>query len=100
MFMFQLLDFQDNYPLAYVNFIKQSLELSVAYVFTDAGKGLLFERFIVQCMNLLKGIVKCDAYRLNKLEEDEDSKDPRAFEAAKVCMHTPTPPQLTHTLNT
>ena len=84
--MFQLLDFQDNFPLAYVPFIKQSLELTVAFVFTDVGKGLLFERFIVQCMNLIKGIVKCDAYRLNKLEEGEDSKDPAAFEAATVSV--------------
>ena len=75
---------QDNFPLAYVGFIKQSLELTVSYVFTDTGKGLLFERFIVQCMNLIKGIVKCDAYRLDKFQEDEETKDPRAFEAAKV----------------
>ena len=78
----QLLDTQDTFPLSYVRFISRSLELSVTYVFTEAGRGLLFERFIVLNMNLIKSIVKCDYYRVSKVVED--TKELGAIDAHKV----------------
>ncbi|XP_038076376.1 importin-11-like [Patiria miniata] len=80
--MKMLLDIQDTFPLSYVAFIPQSLELSVSYVFTEAGKGLLFERFIVQNMNLIKSIVKCDYYRVSKVIEE--TKEQGAIDAHKA----------------
>lgn len=32
-------------------------------MFTPVGEGVTFERFIVQCMNLIKMIVKNDSYK-------------------------------------
>ena len=32
-------------------------------MFTPVGEGVAFERFTVQCMNLMKMIVKNDAYK-------------------------------------
>lgn len=42
------------------------MEFSVSYVFTEVGEGVTFERFIVQCMNLIKMIVKNYAYKPSK----------------------------------
>ncbi|XP_071793887.1 importin-11-like [Asterias amurensis] len=77
-----LLDTQDTFPLSYVSFIGRSLELSVTYIFTEAGRGLLFERFIVFNMNLIKSIVKCDYCRVSKVMEN--SKDLVAYDAQKA----------------
>lgn len=59
----QLLDFLEYHPCAFIPLIQRSLEFAVTYVFTPAGEGVTFERFIVQCMNLIKMIVKNDAYK-------------------------------------
>lgn len=45
------------HPLCYLELIPTSLEFSVFYCFTEAGQPLTFERFIIQCLNLLKGIL-------------------------------------------
>ncbi|XP_022099682.1 importin-11-like [Acanthaster planci] len=77
-----LLDTQDTFPLSYVAFIRRSLELSVSYVFAEAGKGLLFERFIVLNMNLIKSIVKCDYCRTSKVIEE--TKEQGTIDAHKA----------------
>ncbi|XP_047679102.1 importin-11 [Tachysurus fulvidraco] len=64
------LDFLETHPLSFIPLIQRSLEFSVSYVFTEQGVGLIFERFIVQCMNLIKMIIKNDAYRPAKNMED------------------------------
>lgn len=51
---------------SYLPLIQRSLEFSVSYVFTEVGEGVTFERFIVQCMNLIKMIVKNYAYKPSK----------------------------------
>ncbi|XP_068167834.1 importin-11 isoform X1 [Antennarius striatus] len=76
-----LLDFLEYHPCAFIPLIQRSLEFAVSYVFTPAGEGLTFERFIVQCMNLIKMIVKNDAYKPAK--NIEDSK-PESLEAHKI----------------
>ena len=81
-----MLDTQDAFPLSYVSFIPQSLELSVSYVFAEADKGLLFERFIVLNMNLIKSIVKCDYCRTSKVIEE--TKEQRTIDAQKVRVRT------------
>lgn len=61
-----MLDFLEYHPCAFIPLIQRSLEFAVSYVFTPAGEGVTFERFIVQCMNLMKMIVKNDAYKPTK----------------------------------
>ncbi|OCT57335.1 hypothetical protein XELAEV_18003640mg [Xenopus laevis] len=65
-----LLDFLDQHPISFIPLIQRSLEFAVSYVFTEAGDGILFERFIVQCMSLIKRIVKEDCYIPSKNFED------------------------------
>uniref|UniRef100_A0A674MFH1 Importin-11 n=1 Tax=Takifugu rubripes TaxID=31033 RepID=A0A674MFH1_TAKRU len=76
-----LLDFLEHHPCAFIPLIHRSLEFAVSYVFTPAGEGVTFERFIVQCMNLIKMIVKNDAYKPAK--NIDDSK-PESLEAHKI----------------
>ncbi|XP_061784173.1 importin-11 isoform X2 [Nerophis lumbriciformis] len=87
-----LLDFLDYHPCAFIPLIQCSLEFAVSYVFTPAGEGVTFERFIVQCMNLIKMIVKNDAYKPAK--NIEDSK-PESLEAHKIKSAFFTHPTLT-----
>ncbi|NXQ78571.1 IPO11 protein, partial [Quiscalus mexicanus] len=76
-----LLDFLDQHPCSFTALIQRSLEFSVSYVFTEAGEGVVFEQFIVQCMNLIKMIVKNYAYKPSKNIEDSS---PETLEAHKI----------------
>ncbi|XP_013909442.1 PREDICTED: importin-11 [Thamnophis sirtalis] len=76
-----LLDFLDQHPFSFTSLIQRSLEFSVSYVFTEAGEGVVFERFIVQCMNLIKMIVKNYAYKPSKNIEESS---PETLEAHKI----------------
>ncbi|XP_028604091.2 importin-11 isoform X1 [Podarcis muralis] len=87
-----LLDFLDQHPFSFTPLIQRSLEFAVSYVFTEAGKGVVFERFIVQCMNLIKMIVKNYAYKPSKNVEDSS---PETLEAHKIKVSFFTYPTLT-----
>lgn len=87
-----LLDFLESHPYPFIPLIQRSLEFAVSYVFTPVGEGVTFERFIVQCMNLIKMIVKNDAYKPAK--NIEDSK-PESLEAHKIKTAFFTHPTLT-----
>ncbi|XP_010635523.1 importin-11 isoform X2 [Fukomys damarensis] len=86
-----LLDFLDQHPFSFTPLIQRSLEFSVSYVFTEVGEGVTFERFIVQCMNLIKMIVKNYAYKPSKNFEDSS---PETLEAHKIKMSFFTYPTL------
>ncbi|XP_078607197.1 importin-11-like isoform X1 [Branchiostoma floridae x Branchiostoma japonicum] len=79
-----LLDMLEYHAVAFVPFIQPALEFTVSYVFTETGEGLLFERFTVQCLNLVKAIIKCDKYRPAK--EISETKEPATIEAYKAKM--------------
>lgn len=64
-----LLSLLDVYPFSFVDLIHPSLEFSVYYLFTDDGAQYLFERFIIQCFNLIKNILVCVEYRAAKVVE-------------------------------
>lgn len=64
------LDLLENHPFSFIQFIKPSLELTLHYVFTPAGEGLLFQRLIVQCMNLMKCVLQCAEYKPCKVVEE------------------------------
>ncbi|KAM8793622.1 importin-11-like [Eudromia elegans] len=76
-----LLDFLDQHPFSFTPLIQRSLEFAVSYVFTEAGEGVVFERFIVQCMNLIKMIIKNYAYKPSKNIKDSS---PETLEAHKI----------------
>lgn len=77
-----LLESQETFPVPYVGFIKHTLEFTTNYLFTDDGRKLLFERFTVQCMSLIKKIIKCNSYKITRAMED--SKQAAAVEAEKT----------------
>ncbi|XP_062984095.1 importin-11 [Elgaria multicarinata webbii] len=87
-----LLDFLDQHPFSFIPLIQRSLEFAVSYVFTEAGEGVVFERFIVQCMNLIKMIVKNYAYKPSKNMEESS---PETLEAHKIKASFFTYPTLT-----
>ncbi|XP_075039084.1 importin-11 isoform X2 [Mixophyes fleayi] len=87
-----LLDFLDQHPFPFIPLIQRALEFAVSYVFTEAGDGIMFERFIVQCMRLIKMIVKNDSFKPSK--KFEDSK-PETINAHQIKMSFFTYPTLT-----
>ncbi|NXF07300.1 IPO11 protein, partial [Smithornis capensis] len=87
-----LLDFLDEHPFSFTALIQRSLEFSVSYVFTEAGEGVVFEQFIVQCMNLIKMIVKNYAYKPSK---NIEASSPETLEAHKIKTAFFTYPTLT-----
>ncbi|CAH2296266.1 importin-11 isoform X1 [Pelobates cultripes] len=87
-----LLDFLDQHPFSFIPVMQTALEFAVSIVFTEAGDGVVFERFIVQCMRLVKMIVKNDSYKPSK--NIEDSK-PETLNAHQIKIGFFTYPTLT-----
>jgi len=63
-----LLDLLEMHPTTYVHFIKMTLTFVVQYNFT--AKGLLFEKFTVNCFNLMKQILLSDVYKPRKNKDE------------------------------
>lgn len=57
-----LIGVQEMHPSFYADLVSTTLEFSVYYCFTEAGQALAFERFIIQCLNLVKNLLS-DYYR-------------------------------------
>lgn len=53
-------------PFSYVPLIRPSLEFALYYCFTEQGMALIYERFTIQCLNIVKGILQCVEYKLPK----------------------------------
>ncbi|XP_041361999.1 importin-11-like isoform X2 [Gigantopelta aegis] len=66
-----LLDILEMHASSFVSFLKTTLEFVVRYNFTE--KGLLFERFAVNCFNVMKAILFSDTYKLSKNTQIESS---------------------------
>ncbi|XP_071559340.1 importin-11 isoform X2 [Temnothorax nylanderi] len=93
-----LLGVLETHPFCYVELIPTSLEFSVFYCFTEAGQALAFERFIIQCLNLVKTILLSTYYRrpakVMLLEKTKD-KDPLVLRACQLRQEFFTPEMLT-----
>ncbi|XP_014671976.1 PREDICTED: importin-11-like [Priapulus caudatus] len=77
-----LIELQEQHPLSYGQLIGASLQCVVTYLFTEAGDGLLYERFTVQCLNVMKAIITCSEYRPAKvLSETKNQLTLRAHKA-------------------
>lgn len=57
------------HPFCYVELIPTSLEFAVFYCFTESGQALTFERFIIQCLNLIRSMLQSIYYRPAKIVE-------------------------------
>lgn len=68
-----LIGILEQHPFCYVELIPTSLEFSVFYCFTETGQALAFERFIIQCLNLVKSILLSTFYRPAKVIEGESN---------------------------
>ncbi|XP_022129753.2 importin-11 isoform X2 [Pieris rapae] len=54
------------HPFSYVQLIRPSLEFALYYCFTEQGMSLAYERFTIQCLNIVKGILQCLEFKLPK----------------------------------
>lgn len=64
-----LLNVLDIHPFSYVDFIRPTLEFTIYYIFTPSGAQYIYERFTIQCFNLIKGILLCAEYKPAKVFE-------------------------------
>ncbi|CAK1580830.1 unnamed protein product [Parnassius mnemosyne] len=69
-------------PFSYVPLIRPSLEFALFYCFTEQGMSLIYERFTIQCLNIVKAILQCVEYKLPK--EMEQVKEPLTLQAHQV----------------
>ncbi|XP_012521564.2 importin-11 [Monomorium pharaonis] len=88
-----LLGVLEMHPFCYVELIPTSLEFSVFYCFTEAGQALAFERFVIQCLNLVKMILLSTWYRPAKIIEE--TKNPLVLRACQLRQEFFTPETLT-----
>ncbi|XP_041980606.1 importin-11 [Aricia agestis] len=69
-------------PFSYVPLIRPSLEFALYYCFTEQGMSLIYERFTIQCLNIVKGILQCMEYSLPKITDQ--IKEPLAIQAHQM----------------
>ncbi|XP_073960082.1 importin-11-like isoform X3 [Choristoneura fumiferana] len=75
------------HPLSYVPLIRPSLEFAIYYCFTEQGMSLIYERFTIQCLNIVKGILQCMEYKLPKglgKEKEESDRIPATMQALQI----------------
>ncbi|XP_072393190.1 importin-11-like [Diabrotica undecimpunctata] len=76
-----LLSVLDTHPFSFIDFIQLSLEFTFFYLFTDEGINFVFERFVIQCFNLIKNILLCVEYKSVK---SDLNKYPDTVKATKI----------------
>lgn len=72
------------HPFSYVPLIRPSLEFALYYCFTEPGMALIYERFTIQCLNIVKGILQCIEYKVPK--GTEQIKEPMTLQAHQTKM--------------
>ncbi|XP_065837165.1 importin-11-like [Oscarella lobularis] len=80
-----LLDGQSGNVTEFIPFLKQSLDYAAHFAFNEAFSGLLFERFLVNCLVLMKNILDCDHYRPPK-DKNEAPPNPLVIQAFQVKL--------------
>ncbi|CAG9854440.1 unnamed protein product [Phyllotreta striolata] len=76
-----LLSVLDMHPISFIEFIEPTLDFTFYYLFTDEGINFVFERFVIQCFNLIKNILMCLEYKSVKTDT---SKYPETIKAQKM----------------
>lgn len=62
-------DLLDFHPFSFVPFIRMTVDFVLHYLFQPENQVLLFDSFVVQSLNLVKGIALCTEYRPGKIIE-------------------------------
>jgi len=74
-------DLLENHPYSFVEHIRSALTFICSLCFTDEGTGLLFQRFIIFCFNLLKGVLVCMEYKPPKnIQDTKEEATIRAYQ--------------------
>jgi len=60
-----LLSLLEMHPNSFLTFIGPSLSFSVSLILSPETEPLLFPRFVVQCFNIIKGVLLCDEYKVS-----------------------------------
>nr|XP_023029960.1 importin-11 [Leptinotarsa decemlineata] len=79
-----LLSVLDMHPFSFIDFIQPSLEFTFYYLFTDEGISLIFERFVIQCLNIIKNILLCVEFKAAKMIEK--TKHPETLRAHQMKL--------------
>ncbi|XP_011298747.1 importin-11 [Fopius arisanus] len=80
----------ERHPSCYVELIPSSLEFSVFYCFTEAGQPFVFEKFVIQCLNIMKDILIKPDYMVERplgiiISKDSDGpKDRLAYRGEQL----------------
>ncbi|KAL0821295.1 hypothetical protein ABMA28_005894 [Loxostege sticticalis] len=82
------------HPFSYVPLIRPSLQFALYYCFTEQGMTLGYERFTIQCLNIVKGVLLCAEYKLPK--GTEPAKEPLTIEAHQAKMDVLDPNTVCH----
>jgi hypothetical protein len=83
-----LLDVQAHHPIGFVSFLTPSLQLVYTSLIEPAHEGQLYERFVIQSLNLLRQIVQCEDYSLpTNLRLSESSPPPQVIEAQQAKLN-------------
>ncbi|XP_028170054.1 importin-11, partial [Ostrinia furnacalis] len=82
------------HPFSYVPLIRPSLQFALYYCFTEQGMTLGYERFTIQCLNIVKGVLLCAEYKLPK--GTEPVKEPLTLEAHQAKMEVLDPNTVCH----
>jgi hypothetical protein len=79
-----LSDLLESHPFSFLPILRPTLELVCSLCFgpTSASDGLLFQRFTIFCLNLVKQVLLCMEYRTPK--NLDDVKDSRVLEGSNV----------------
>ena len=75
-------DLLENHPFAFVQHINVALTFVCSLCFTEQGDGLIFQRFTIFSLNLLKGVLLCMEYRPAK--NVEDTREPGTLQAHAI----------------
>lgn len=92
-----ILDVLSTHPHSFAPLISSSLEFTIFYCFTEAGMALIYERFTIQCLNIIKGVLQCLEYKLPKnFDIVKDNVNPLTLQAHQSKMEILNPNTVAH----
>ena len=77
-----LTDLLEGHPFSFLHTMKPALELICSLCFSQESAGLLFQRFTIFSLNIIKQVLLCMEYRTPK--DLDDVKDPRILEGSNM----------------
>jgi hypothetical protein len=82
-----LQEVHSHHPIGFVSFLSPTLQLVYTTIIEPRDEGQLYERFIIQAMNLLKQIIKCEDYDLpTNLQLSKSVPPPQVMDAQQAKL--------------